>query len=110
MLMGLADRIHLTHGKNIRHGSAPHGRQCRRVRLAANVMTTVPTQPRWSVREPRPDEINAFLAAQAGNRRQSGGEFSYREVGATRDDFSPAVGYALDHNRVRIGAGERDFD
>ncbi len=35
-------------------------------------------------------------------------DFSYSEVGASRDR-SPD-GYSVDHNRVRIGQGEKDFE
>lgn len=35
--------------------------------------------------------------------------FSYREVGATREEPMPA-GYNVDHNRVQLGNGEKDFE
>lgn len=35
-------------------------------------------------------------------------DFSYPEVGASRE--TEPVGYAVDHNRVKIGNGERDFE
>jgi uncharacterized protein (UPF0548 family) len=58
--------------------------------------------PTWSLHEPSVEEIDAFLA------RQSEADFSYEDRGASREG-RPA-GYNLDHNRVRIGAGERDFE
>ena len=54
------------------------------------------------LREPSAKIISTFLAAQ----RDSG--FSYPEVGASRGDQPPA-GYNVDHNRVRLGAGEETF-
>jgi uncharacterized protein (UPF0548 family) len=50
-----------------------------------------------SLRRPGTTEIAAFLA------RQQGRPFSYPEVGASRGESPP--GYALDHNRVRLGDG-----
>ncbi len=34
--------------------------------------------------------------------------FSYREVGATRNEATPA-GYNVDHNRLRLGEGEQTY-
>lgn len=45
----------------------------------------------------------AFLASQRD------AAFTYAEVGATRDDVPP-VGYSVDRNRLRLGAGARAFD
>lgn len=59
------------------------------------------TQPRWSLSPPSDQEIAAFLAGQARV------PFSYSERGASRDG-APA-GYDLDHNRARLGQGDRDF-
>lgn len=50
-----------------------------------------------SLRQPGPAEVRAFLA------RQEGRPFSYPEVGASRGEGPP--GYAVDHNRIRLGAG-----
>lgn len=53
---------------------------------------------RISLRRPSPEEIRAFL------ERQRDRPFSYPEVGASRDH--PPAGYAVDHNRVRLGSGD----
>jgi uncharacterized protein (UPF0548 family) len=58
-------------------------------------------QPQWSIAEPSDAELAEFLV------RQADVEFSYAELGASRDG-APA-GYDLDHNRVQIGMGERTF-
>jgi uncharacterized protein (UPF0548 family) len=47
--------------------------------------------------------VAAFLAQQEAQR------FSYREVGATRDNSFAPAGYNLDHNRVRLGNGDAVF-
>ena len=61
--------------------------------------------PRWFLRSPTPDEIGAFIGAQAGQA------FSYDAVGATRDDTLRAVrGFDFDCNRVRLGEGEAVFE
>jgi uncharacterized protein (UPF0548 family) len=51
----------------------------------------------------QPDQtfIRRFLAAQEGRA------FSYREVGATRG--AAPTGYAVDHNRLRLGQGREVF-
>lgn len=51
--------------------------------------------------DPKPEEIDRFLAAQRGS------SFSYPEVGATRKKAPPY--YKVDHNRVRLGTGEEAF-
>lgn len=51
---------------------------------------------------PSLDEINAFLCQQ---QRE---EFSYTEVGASRDR-APG-GYKVDHNRIRLGEGGSTFE
>ncbi len=53
-------------------------------------------------RKPPPASIQTFIASQ---HREA---FSYPEVGATRHGV-PA-GYTVDHNRVRLGAGEEVFE
>lgn len=53
-------------------------------------------------RRPRDAAIRAFLDAQAA------APFSYAEVGCTRGD-APA-GYAVNHHRVRLGAGAGVFE
>jgi uncharacterized protein (UPF0548 family) len=58
-------------------------------------------QPRWFLKRPSGDCVAAFLAAQQNAK------LSYVEVRASADG-SPA-GYNLDHNRVLVGRGERDF-
>lgn len=57
------------------------------------------------LREPSVAAIENFLSRQ---RRQS---FSYREVGASRGQpsSSPPQNFVVDHNRVRLGAGETTF-
>ncbi len=57
--------------------------------------------PSWSLVEPSPAAIAAFLA------REESSEFSYVERGES-ESGAPA-GYNLDHNRVRVGEGEADF-
>ncbi|MEO5957693.1 MAG: DUF1990 domain-containing protein [Opitutaceae bacterium] len=59
------------------------------------------SQPQWSMTEPSDARLAGFLA------RQANVEFSYAELGASRDG-APA-GYDLDHNRVPLGAGEKQF-
>lgn len=54
----------------------------------------------WTRRPPSPERVAAFLADQRRN-----GELSYRDVGASRAG-APA-GFDMDHNRVRLGEGER---
>ena len=54
--------------------------------------------------EPSEARISAFLRAQRDL------SFSYSEVGATREGGRPLAGYAVDHNRVRLGRGEVAFD
>jgi uncharacterized protein (UPF0548 family) len=49
------------------------------------------------------DEVTAHLASQNGR------PFTYPDVGATRDDRSPA-GFAHDHNRQRLGHGAEAFE
>ena len=56
------------------------------------------------LREPSEAGISAFLAAQ---REAS---LSYPEVGATREKSAPLAGYAVDHNRARLGEGEATFE
>ncbi len=51
---------------------------------------------------PTDEQIVAFLAAQRE------GTLSYGEIGATRG--APPPGYAVDHNRVRLGVGRSTFD
>lgn len=55
------------------------------------------------LRQPAPSRIAAFLASQQG------AAFTYGAVGATRAEHPPA-GYAVDHNRVRLGAGAGTFE
>lgn len=56
----------------------------------------------YLLREPRPDEIRAFLSAQKDQ------PFSYEHVGASREQ--PPRGYTVDHNRVRLGEGAEAFE
>lgn len=66
---------------------------------------SAPLQPRYSLRPPTAGVVAVFLREQ-----DAAGQFSYDERGATRDDSARPAGYALDHNRVRVGAGEADFE
>ena len=54
------------------------------------------------LRRPSPEEIRAFVDAQAAL------PFSYEEVGASRD--TPPARYTLDHNRIRLGHGRTVFE
>lgn len=58
------------------------------------------------LREPDPRRIRDFLEEQ----RQEA--FSYPEVGRTREGLESRElpGYDVDHNRVRIGGGDGDFE
>jgi len=51
---------------------------------------------------PNAAQIDAFLQERESD------SFSYREVGGTRE--SPPSGYNIDHNRMMIGNGEKDFE
>ncbi len=53
------------------------------------------------LREPTESYVRDFL------RSQRDAPFSYEEVGASREGAPP--GYTVDHNRVRLGAGEKTF-
>ena len=53
--------------------------------------------------EPSEGRISDFLEAQRDS------PFSYDEVGASRKGKAPA-GYAVDHNRVKLGEGREAFD
>jgi uncharacterized protein (UPF0548 family) len=53
-------------------------------------------------RQPSDETILQFISSQDEL------PFSYREVGATRTETPPA-GYTVDHNRVKLGAGEDVF-
>jgi uncharacterized protein (UPF0548 family) len=54
--------------------------------------------------EPSTERISRFLDAQRD------APFSYDDVGASREDATVPAGYAVDHNRVRLGEGRRTFD
>src|SRR5829696_8726743 len=54
--------------------------------------------------EPSTQRISRFLDAQRD------APFSYDEVGASRGDAKVPTGYAVDHNRVRLGEGRETFD
>jgi uncharacterized protein (UPF0548 family) len=64
---------------------------------------SVARQPRWSFVEPRADQIAEFLEGQADV------PFAYPDVGLSRDPDASPPGFTLDHNRVQVGHGERDF-
>jgi uncharacterized protein (UPF0548 family) len=54
------------------------------------------------LRQPSREAIRRFISSQ---REQP---FSYPEVGATAGEIPP--GYVVDHNRIKLGAGEETFD
>jgi uncharacterized protein (UPF0548 family) len=54
-----------------------------------------------TLRRPSDADISGFL------RRTDGGALSYGSVGGTRS--TPPAGYRVDHNRIRLGAGEAIF-
>jgi uncharacterized protein (UPF0548 family) len=54
--------------------------------------------------EPSPQRISRFLDAQRD------APFSYDEVGATRKDAKMPTGFAVDHNRARLGRGRDAFE
>ena len=54
-------------------------------------------------RQPSDETIRQFISSQHEL------SFSYGEVGATRNEATPA-NYTVDHNRIRLGAGERAYD
>ncbi|HET9927204.1 MAG TPA: DUF1990 domain-containing protein [Rubrobacter sp.] len=54
--------------------------------------------------EPSPQRISRFLDAQRD------APFSYDEVGATRKDAETPTGFAVDHNRARLGRGRDAFE
>jgi uncharacterized protein (UPF0548 family) len=54
--------------------------------------------------EPSETRISEFLRAQRD------ASFSYSEVGATREGKGSLAGYAVDHNRARLGEGEGAFE
>jgi uncharacterized protein (UPF0548 family) len=54
--------------------------------------------------EPSPQRISRFLDAQRD------APFSYDEVGATRKDAKTPTGFAVDHNRARLGRGRDAFE
>ena len=54
--------------------------------------------------EPSTQRIAQFLGAQRD------APFSYDEVGASREDAKAPTGYAVDHNRARLGEGRETFD
>ena len=58
----------------------------------------------FQLSEPSTQRISRFLDAQRD------APFSYDEVGASREDAKAPVGYAVDHNRVRLGEGRKTFD
>jgi uncharacterized protein (UPF0548 family) len=60
--------------------------------------------PRCSFRRPTELVVGAFLREQS-----AAGQFSYAGSGATRDSNPQPAGYTVDHNRVRLGAGEAAF-
>jgi uncharacterized protein (UPF0548 family) len=53
--------------------------------------------------EPSEARISEFLRAQRG------APFSYPEIGTTREGRGSLGGYAVDHNRARLGEGEATF-
>lgn len=55
----------------------------------------------YFIQKPKPDVIQQFIERQ---RQQP---FTYAEVGHSRD--CPPDGYVIDHNRIRLGAGQAVF-
>lgn len=58
----------------------------------------------FSIGEPSEERIVEFLWTQ----REA--PFSYEEVGASKRGASALTGYAVDHNRARLGEGGETFD
>jgi uncharacterized protein (UPF0548 family) len=54
--------------------------------------------------EPSPQRIARFLDAQRD------ASFSYDEVGASREGAKAPTGFAVDHNRARLGRGRDTFE
>ncbi len=54
------------------------------------------------LRKPSDRQLQAFLATRQG------APFSYPDVGSTRSQ--PPAGYAVDHNRVKLGEGQATFE
>jgi uncharacterized protein (UPF0548 family) len=54
--------------------------------------------------EPSPQRISRFLEAQRD------APFSYDELGATHEGAKAPAGYAVDHNRARLGRGRNTFE
>jgi len=54
--------------------------------------------------EPSTGWVSRFLDAHRD------APFSYEEVGATREGAKAPTGYAVDHNRTRLGVGKDTFD
>lgn len=52
--------------------------------------------------KPSEERVRQFLSSQHDH------PFSYSEVGATRE--KPPAGYAVDHNRIKLGNGRETFD
>lgn len=55
------------------------------------------------MREPSKARVSRVLDGQQG------AQFSYAEVGASREGPEKVQGYVVDHNRVRLGEGEEVF-
>jgi uncharacterized protein (UPF0548 family) len=55
------------------------------------------------IREPSAAKVSRVFDAQQGT------PFSYPEVGVSREGPIKVPGYVVDHNRVRLGAGEEVF-
>lgn len=53
------------------------------------------------LKKPSDEQIFHYVSSQRNS------PFSYVEVGATKED--PPRGYAIDHNQVKLGSGERVF-
>jgi uncharacterized protein (UPF0548 family) len=54
--------------------------------------------------KPKRARVDAFLAAQHEN------DFSYAEVGQSRDGAAAVAGYNVDRNRVQLGDGREAFE
>ncbi|HZY57430.1 MAG TPA: DUF1990 family protein, partial [Rubrobacteraceae bacterium] len=54
------------------------------------------------LKEPAEDDVRRFIDSQKGL------PFSYREVGASREDMAPP-GYSADRYRVKLGEGKEAY-
>jgi uncharacterized protein (UPF0548 family) len=72
-----------------------------RARVPRQATNRKATKEMFLLRQPNEKLIRQFISSQRDL------PFSYSEVGATRE--SPPAGYAIDHNRIRLGEGREAF-